>query len=169
MRKFKRRFKKRWRLKKIQIQLLFCQVTCVNKVMASFGLRRLYVSSQNWLQPASRFSVNLTRQTSTQWRTIVSQAKYSTMDDEKEPMLPIVPLEKFDSPLPDAVGMDGATDWSKSYFGLSSQPFSKDIAEVLMSPLDPKDVEMKPGEHFRSVSLNFCLLIMEFRWFNLPS
>ena len=91
------------------------------------------------------------------------------MDDEKEPMLPIVPLEKFDSPLPDAVGMDGATDWSKSYFGLSSQPFSKDIAEVLMSPLDPKDVEMKPGEHFRSVSLNFCLLIMEFRWFNLPS
>jgi hypothetical protein len=84
-------------------------------------------------------------------------------------MPPIVPNEKMDSPLPDAVGIDGATDWSKSYFGLSSQPFAKDIADVLMSPLESQDVEVKPGKHFRTVSLNFCVLIMDFRWFNLPS
>ncbi|KZP07359.1 mitochondrial genome maintenance MGM101 [Athelia psychrophila] len=36
------------------------------------------------------------------------------------------------------------TDWSKSYHGLSSQAFSKEIAEVLLAPLDPLDVEMKP-------------------------
>ena len=37
------------------------------------------------------------------------------------------------------------TDWSKSYHGLSSQPFPKEIADILLAPLDPLDVEMKPG------------------------
>jgi hypothetical protein len=46
--------------------------------------------------------------------------------------------------LPDAVGSDGTTDWSKSYFGLSAQPFAKHISDVLMAPIDPMDVEMKP-------------------------
>ncbi|KAI0722678.1 mitochondrial genome maintenance MGM101-domain-containing protein [Earliella scabrosa] len=35
-------------------------------------------------------------------------------------------------------------DWSKSYFGLSTQPFPKEAAEVLMQPVDPADVEIKP-------------------------
>jgi len=35
-------------------------------------------------------------------------------------------------------------DWSRSYFGLSTQPFSAEIAEILQAPLDPEDVEMKP-------------------------
>ncbi|CDO73819.1 hypothetical protein BN946_scf185015.g148 [Trametes cinnabarina] len=35
-------------------------------------------------------------------------------------------------------------DWSRSYFGLSTQPFPKDVAEVLMTPVDPLDVEIKP-------------------------
>ena len=37
------------------------------------------------------------------------------------------------------------TDWSKSYNGLSTQAFSKDIVDILMAPVDPLDVEMKPG------------------------
>lgn len=40
------------------------------------------------------------------------------------------------------------TDWSKSYHGLSTQAFSKEAGEVLMAPLDPLDIEMKPGAHF---------------------
>jgi len=36
------------------------------------------------------------------------------------------------------------TDWSKSYSGLSTQAFSKDIVEVLLAPIDPLDVEIKP-------------------------
>ncbi|KAI0776167.1 mitochondrial genome maintenance MGM101 [Trametes elegans] len=35
-------------------------------------------------------------------------------------------------------------DWSRSYFGLSTQPFPKEVAEVLMTPLDANDVEIKP-------------------------
>ncbi|KAF9509605.1 hypothetical protein BS47DRAFT_1301251 [Hydnum rufescens UP504] len=35
-------------------------------------------------------------------------------------------------------------DWSKSYFGLSAEPFSPEIAQVLCAPLEPEDIEMKP-------------------------
>ena len=38
-----------------------------------------------------------------------------------------------------------APDWSKSYFGLSTQPFPREVAETLLAPVDPMDVEMKPG------------------------
>ncbi|KAI0960158.1 hypothetical protein AcW1_004756 [Taiwanofungus camphoratus] len=42
-------------------------------------------------------------------------------------------------------GLDASsTDWSKSYFGLSTEPFPKEAAEVLLAPLDPLDIEMKP-------------------------
>ena len=36
-------------------------------------------------------------------------------------------------------------DWSRSYFGLSSEPFPKEVADILQAPLDPLDIEMKPG------------------------
>ncbi|KAG6861978.1 hypothetical protein C0995_009162 [Termitomyces sp. Mi166 len=39
---------------------------------------------------------------------------------------------------------DGATDWSKSYLGLATQPFPKEVSDILMAPVDPMDIEMKP-------------------------
>ncbi|KAF9476986.1 mitochondrial genome maintenance MGM101 [Pholiota conissans] len=53
-------------------------------------------------------------------------------------------VEAVESVLPDPKGSDGATDWSRSYHGLSSMPFSSEVAEVLLAPIDPMDVEMKP-------------------------
>jgi Mitochondrial genome maintenance MGM101 len=47
--------------------------------------------------------------------------------------------------IPEALGDGGSTDWSRSYYGLSSQPFPKEIAEILEHPIDPADIEMKPG------------------------
>jgi len=141
-----------------KIQPNFCSAKSLesNQAMVSLGLRRLYVSSQNWLQPATRFSVNRTRHATSQWRVVASQAKYSTANSLHDPMLPTVPGTNSDpTPLPDVLGSDGTTDWSKSYFGLSAQPFAKEIADVLMARLDPMDVEMKPGKHFPNVSLNF--------------
>ncbi|KXN89496.1 hypothetical protein AN958_05658 [Leucoagaricus sp. SymC.cos] len=41
-------------------------------------------------------------------------------------------------------GLSGPTDWSKSYHGLSTEPFPKDITEILQNPIDPLDVEIKP-------------------------
>lgn len=36
-------------------------------------------------------------------------------------------------------------DWSRSFHGLSTQPFSSEISALLQAPIDPMDVEMKPG------------------------
>ncbi|KAF8914346.1 mitochondrial genome maintenance MGM101-domain-containing protein [Gymnopilus junonius] len=49
---------------------------------------------------------------------------------------------QVDSEVPEAT--DGTTDWSKSYSGLSTSPFSKEISDVLMAPINPQDVEIKP-------------------------
>lgn len=35
-------------------------------------------------------------------------------------------------------------DWSRSFHGLSVEPFSKDAAEILLAPVNPDDVEIKP-------------------------
>lgn len=35
-------------------------------------------------------------------------------------------------------------DWTRSYHGLSSQPFSKEAADVLLAPIPFDDVEVKP-------------------------
>ena len=134
--------------------------------MVTSSLRRLYVSSQNWVRPATRFTVNGTRHATPQWRFLGSHRKYSTINEFEDTMPPVARApenfeqQKFEIPplssLPDVLGSDGTRDWSKSYFGLSAQPFAKEIAEVLMAPLDPMDVEMKPGKHFfQNVALNF--------------
>ncbi|KAK6501239.1 hypothetical protein TWF481_009082 [Arthrobotrys musiformis] len=41
-------------------------------------------------------------------------------------------------------GEELATDWSRSFSGLSQVPFAKEVADVLLQPLDPSDVEIKP-------------------------
>ena len=38
-------------------------------------------------------------------------------------------------------------DWSRSFHGLSTQPFSEEAAKVLTGPLVTDDVEIKPGMH----------------------
>lgn len=61
---------------------------------------------------------------------------------------PLPPQEPF-SVADDAgqlyVGDGSPNDWSKSYHGLSAQPFAKEVAEVLQAPIDPLDIEQKPG------------------------
>lgn len=42
-------------------------------------------------------------------------------------------------------GSENKVDWSKSFHGLSVEPFKKETADVLLAPLDPEDVEVKPG------------------------
>ncbi|CAE6428807.1 hypothetical protein ACGC1H_000983 [Rhizoctonia solani] len=49
-----------------------------------------------------------------------------------------------DAPPGDAPPGSAPTDWYTSYHGLSTQPFPKEIADILMAPIDPLDVEMKP-------------------------
>jgi hypothetical protein len=55
-------------------------------------------------------------------------------------------------PLFDAPPTGSPTDWSRSYHGLSTQPFSVEVAEILQAPINPLDIEMKPGPYFRKLS-----------------
>ena len=90
-----------------------------------------------------------------QWRFLVSHANFGTVNDGlANATATQVKNESTPSPLPDAIGSDGTTDWSKSYSGLSTQPFAKEIADMLMAPLDPLDVEITPGRRSQS---NFTL------------
>ena len=36
-------------------------------------------------------------------------------------------------------------NWSTSFYGLSTQPFSPEISDILMQPLNLDDIEIKPG------------------------
>lgn len=35
-------------------------------------------------------------------------------------------------------------DWTRSFHGLSTEPFSKEAAAVLLAPIEPEDIEIKP-------------------------
>lgn len=48
-----------------------------------------------------------------------------------------------------------ATDWSKSYQGLSVEPFPKEISDILQAPVNPLDVEMKPGTFSLEIERGF--------------
>lgn len=42
-------------------------------------------------------------------------------------------------------GTGEKVDWARSFHGLSTEPFSKEAADILLAPVDPEDVEIKPG------------------------
>ncbi|TVY84578.1 Mitochondrial genome maintenance protein [Lachnellula suecica] len=68
-------------------------------------------------------------------------AKSASIDDQS-------PIKDMSNGLADEplILDEGArqVDWTKSFHGLSSQPFSKEAADVLMSPIPFDDVEVKP-------------------------
>ncbi|KAI9513299.1 mitochondrial genome maintenance protein [Russula earlei] len=47
-------------------------------------------------------------------------------------------------PLLDAPPTGSSADWSRSYHGLSAQPFPLEVADILQAAIDPLDIEMKP-------------------------
>ena len=61
---------------------------------------------------------------------------------------------------PTSYGGDGSkNDWSRSYHGLSSEPFPREVADVLLAPIDPLDIEIKTGTLF-SVSVWTDVLVL---------
>jgi Mitochondrial genome maintenance MGM101 len=56
--------------------------------------------------------------------------------------------QEFDAPAVEGIELNDQSnthDWSKSFHGLSTQPFSSEVAEVLMQPITADDIEIKPG------------------------
>ncbi|KAJ4287430.1 hypothetical protein N0V88_007703 [Collariella sp. IMI 366227] len=56
------------------------------------------------------------------------------------------PFPAFTSAIssPNGSSTSNGIDWSQSFHGLSTTPFSPETAAVLMQPLDPFDIEIKP-------------------------
>ncbi|KAK3945736.1 mitochondrial genome maintenance MGM101-domain-containing protein [Diplogelasinospora grovesii] len=58
---------------------------------------------------------------------------------------PSAPSSAFTAALSGSTQVEGnGIDWSSSFHGLSTTPFSPETAAVLMKPLDPLDIEIKP-------------------------
>ncbi|KAK1144616.1 hypothetical protein N8T08_004919 [Aspergillus melleus] len=49
-----------------------------------------------------------------------------------------------DKPLELDVSTEEKIDWTRSFHGLSAEPFPKEAADVLLAPTDPAEVEIKP-------------------------
>ncbi|KAK4164577.1 mitochondrial genome maintenance protein MGM101 [Cladorrhinum sp. PSN259] len=67
------------------------------------------------------------------------------------PTTSTTPSQAFTSAISNPTGaapgqaqQQGGIDWSSSFHGLSTVPFSAETAQILMKPLDPIDVEVKP-------------------------
>ncbi|GJJ69340.1 hypothetical protein EMPS_01686 [Entomortierella parvispora] len=41
-------------------------------------------------------------------------------------------------------GIEDGQDWTRSFSGMAVEPFEREVADILMSPLDPDDIEIKP-------------------------
>lgn len=52
---------------------------------------------------------------------------------------------QFDTSFEDPAGP--GHNWSSSFFGLSTERFPKEIEDILLAPIDPEDIEIKPGIH----------------------
>ncbi|CAG8612787.1 9230_t:CDS:10 [Acaulospora colombiana] len=82
-------------------------------------------------------------------RAASTTAEEFDIDAEVPPAKPqeSTPVDPFgdSNPLPTASDESG-TDWSRSFQGLSASPFPKEISDILLAPIDPADIEIKPGQ-----------------------
>lgn len=53
--------------------------------------------------------------------------------------------KEFDTSLEEP--QENGHNWSSSFYGLSTEPFPKEVADILLEPINPDDVEIKPGKN----------------------
>lgn len=79
-------------------------------------------------------------------RPAASSSKFSRAPPGQSPPAPLTafPDENYTG-LPNVEG----ADWSTSFSGLSTQPFDEKAAAVLLKPVTPEEIEVKPGTYIR--------------------
>ncbi|KIK53274.1 hypothetical protein GYMLUDRAFT_49450 [Collybiopsis luxurians FD-317 M1] len=97
------------------------------------------VGSRSTLRPSYRLPVSLRTQ-------LNAPASYATETPAK---VDSAEAEEFEGTSTDIPGelldsSNDGTDWSRSFHGLSEEAFSKEIADTLLAPVDPLDIEIKP-------------------------
>jgi hypothetical protein len=107
---------------------------------------------------AARVSTSQTNSTNGNAETVDSNYPAVTREIEAD-IANHTPAESIPSsgaltlpPTFEAPPTDSTTDWSRSYHGLSTQPFPPEVADILLASIDPLDIEMKPGTSFYKLS-----------------
>lgn len=97
-----------------------------------------------FLVRGSRPLASLRHQTASRVRSIASTT--ANTESEGETYAPATQTQLNDVLPEDPLSIPGssAIDWSRSFHGLSSTPFSSEIAQVLMADLDSDSIEIKP-------------------------
>ncbi|CAI5758816.1 unnamed protein product [Candida verbasci] len=95
-------------------------------------------------------SYSTTTRTPTAFRRSTSSTKSSVIpktEESKEEATSTTPKYAFHDAPKDLIidnSNSNQINWSDSFHGLGSQPFSKEICDVLLNEIDEKDVECKP-------------------------
>ncbi|KAG9045494.1 hypothetical protein FS837_006236 [Tulasnella sp. UAMH 9824] len=110
---------------------------------------RLNVATRSPFTPnASRSSLASIRQYSTRLSEVDPTEDQLASADNGSASASIPNADAVFPPAQNGAGQPQAApafnDWSKSFHGLSTEPFSSEIAEILQAPIDPMDIEMKP-------------------------
>ena len=107
---------------------------------------KVYSRTYKRAGPVTKSSTTSTsRSTSTDASPATSSPKESVSDVEPNSEVPAKSNTSYilhDAPLEATSGE--TINWSDSFHGLGSQPFSREIAEILLAPVSEEDIEIKP-------------------------
>jgi hypothetical protein len=88
------------------------------------------------------------------------------VEAEKQLNSPVVDFPtttQFDTLKLDNPPAEGSHNWSTSFHGLSTARFPDEVANILLEPIKPEDIEIKPGKFLNiriSLLRSLCLLLL---------
>lgn len=109
------------------------------------AILRGYAVSPVYTRAGSASSSNSTSKTVVTKPTNSSNGEIGYSDSIEESSEVPVNLSFHDAPITsNPVNSSGHIDWSDSFHGLGSTPFSSEVANILLAPLANEDIEIKP-------------------------
>ncbi|RCK56055.1 hypothetical protein Cantr_05263 [Candida viswanathii] len=132
------------RLTLARAPLARCYVTVTRKATTTKPYSRVYKKASPVMKPKTT--------TATSPTLVESEEPEIAEELTEEEFAEHVPEQEthggslfHDSPLEaPPLNSTGTINWSDSFHGLGSQPFSKEIVSILLAPVDEKDIEIKP-------------------------
>lgn len=115
---------------------------CINKTPCRYVSQSgHYLQAQSTQPPATKAGPSSASPPSTLRSTQIASptANKSTTDNLSKAGLSDRPLELETGP-----ESSDKVDWSRSFHGISAEPFPKEAADILLAPTDANEVEIKP-------------------------
>lgn len=113
------------------------QSQCARRVELSHARRAISTTPRRWQQAAPKTPSSAQAAANTQ--KVQSELSPS---DESEPLRSLT--DGLQDPPPVLSENEKQIDWTRSFHGLSSTPFTPEQAQILQEPLEYDDVEIKP-------------------------